>query len=323
MPGVPEFLGPRLRWGVVPPRPEKPVSETLPDLAVSSLLHAAVHSACRRRSTARGRLSKGRNRESQDACRRNAAHGCVKREKSTARHWCINAFKENNRFASLGASVANTRRTRTMGRGRDRGQNRRSYDDDQPTVDWGRPSQQSFRRGPREDAATTGPALDASVKWFNAEKGFGFVELDDESGDAFLHAAVLEAAGHDSVDPGAKLSVQVGVGQKGRQITAVLAVDASTAAPERRPTQSSSRSSPGRERHDPSTATTVEGTVKWFKSDKGFGFVIGDDGGKDVFVHISVVERSGLGTLGEGRRVSMKVITTPKGREAISITMLD
>ena len=212
---------------------------------------------------------------------------------------------------------------RAMGRGRDRGQRRRGYDDEEPSSDWVQPSQQSFRSTPRQDAAPSGPALDATVKWFNAEKGFGFVELADGSGDAFLHAAVLEAAGHDSVDPGAKLSVQVGVGQKGRQITAVLAVDASAAAPERRPMRSSSRPSPGRERHDASTATTVEGTVKWFKSDKGFGFVVGDDGGKDVFVHITVVERSGLATLGEGQRVSMKVVTTPKGREAISLTLLD
>ena len=121
-----------------------------------------------------------------------------------------------------------------MGRGRDRGQNRRGYDDDQPSSIGSGPlssrcSGTSGRLGP------SGPALDATVKWFNAEKGFGFVELADGSGDAFLHAAVLEAAGHDSVDPGAKLSVQVGVGQKGRQITAVLAVDTSTAAPERRP----------------------------------------------------------------------------------------
>jgi CspA family cold shock protein len=209
-----------------------------------------------------------------------------------------------------------------MGRGRDRGQNRRSYDDDRPTVDWGRPSQQSFRRAPREDAAPTGPALDASVKWFNAEKGFGFVELADGSGDAFLHAAVLEAAGHDSVDPGAKLSVQVGVGQKGRQITAVLAVGASTAAPERRPMRSSSRPSSGRERHDPSTATTVEGTVKWFKGDKGFGFVVGDDGGKDVFLHIRVLQRAGLEHVDEGQRLSLQVVQTPKGREAISVTLL-
>jgi cold shock protein len=118
------------------------------------------------------------------------------------------------------------------------------------------------------------------------------------------------------------MSVQVGVGQKGRQVTAVLTVDASSAAPERRPMRPAPRPSFGRERHDPSTAITVEGTVKWFKSEKGFGFVVGDDGGKDVFLHIKVVERSRLGTLGEGQRVSMKVVQTPKGREAISITLL-
>ena len=46
------------------------------------------------------------------------------------------------------------------------------------------------------NAGPSGPAIDAVVKWFNADKGFGFVELADRSGDAFLHAAVLEAAGH-------------------------------------------------------------------------------------------------------------------------------
>ena len=209
-----------------------------------------------------------------------------------------------------------------MGKGRDRGQRRREYDEE-PSSDWVQPSRQSFLSTPRQDAPPSGPAIEATVKWFNAEKGFGFVELADGSGDAFLHAAVLETAGHDSVDPGAKLSVQVGVGQKGRQITAVLAVDASTAAPERRPMRSSPRPSPGRERHDASTATTVEGTVKWFNSDKGFGFVVGDDGGKDVFLHVSVVERSGLATVGEGQRLSMKVVKTAKGREAVSLTLLD
>jgi CspA family cold shock protein len=63
--------------------------------------------------------------------------------------------------------------------------------------------------------------------------------------------------------------------------------------------------------------------VKWYKSDKGFGFVVGDDGQKDIFLHATVVERAGLGTIGEGQRVSMKVVQTPKGREAISVTLLD
>jgi len=49
------------------------------------------------------------------------------------------------------------------------------------------------------------------------------------------------------------------------------------------------------------------GTVKWFNSQKGFGFIQPDDGGKDVFVHISAVERAGIGSLNEGQKVSYDV----------------
>ena len=208
-------------------------------------------------------------------------------------------------------------------KGRDRGQRRRGFDDDS----FGGPESRdeapyqppSFRRpAARQDAAPTGPALDATVKWFNAEKGF--VELGDGSGDAFLHIGVLQNAGHDVVAPETKLKVQVGQGQKGRQVTAVLEVDATSAAaqPARRPPvkQSFDRSRP-----DPSTASAVEGTVKWFNPDKGFGFAVAEDGDKDVFIHISVVEKAGIRTLADGQRVSMKVVKTAKGREAISLTL--
>jgi CspA family cold shock protein len=50
------------------------------------------------------------------------------------------------------------------------------------------------------------------------------------------------------------------------------------------------------------------GTVKWFNPDKGYGFIRPDDGGKDVFVHISAVERSGLRNLQEGQKISFDVI---------------
>ena len=182
--------------------------------------------------------------------------------------------------------------------------------------------QQSFRRSPSENAAPSGPPIDAVVKWFNADKGFGFVELADGSGDAFLHVALLQAAGHDAVDPETKLSVQVGQGQKGRQVTAVLGVDASAGGAPRAVARPAPRASSGRERPDPATAVEVEGTVKWFNPEKGFGFVVCEDGGKDVFVHISVVERAGLGGLDEGQRLAMKVVKTQKGREAISLTVL-
>ena len=57
------------------------------------------------------------------------------------------------------------------------------------------------------------------------------------------------------------------------------------------------------------------GVVKWFNAQKGFGFIQPDDGGKDVFVHISAVERAGLGSLNEGQNVRYEVVTE-RGKQA-------
>ncbi len=54
------------------------------------------------------------------------------------------------------------------------------------------------------------------------------------------------------------------------------------------------------------------GTVKWFNSTKGFGFIQPDNGGQDVFVHISAVQRSGLGELTEGQKISYEEVRDPK-----------
>jgi CspA family cold shock protein len=54
------------------------------------------------------------------------------------------------------------------------------------------------------------------------------------------------------------------------------------------------------------------GTVKWFNSTKGYGFIQPDDGSPDVFVHISAVERSGLGSLGEGQKLSFEAVRDPR-----------
>lgn len=56
------------------------------------------------------------------------------------------------------------------------------------------------------------------------------------------------------------------------------------------------------------------GTVKWFNTQKGYGFIQPEDGGKDVFVHVSAVERSGLGTLNEGQKVSYELETGRQGK---------
>lgn len=171
-------------------------------------------------------------------------------------------------------------------------------------------------------AAPAGPSLEAVVKWFNSEKGFGFIELGDGTGDAFLHIGALQAAGRESVAPGAKMRVEVGQGAKGRQVTRVVEVDESTATVEAaRRGPPKPRPAGGRVTHDPATALPLDGAVKWFNSEKGFGFIGADDGGKDVFVHISVLERSGVASLAEGQRVAMRVVETPKGREAVSLSL--
>jgi cold shock CspA family protein len=103
------------------------------------------------------------------------------------------------------------------------------------------------------------------------------------------------------VAPETKLRVQVGQGQKGPQVTAVLELDASTAAATS--PSMSPKMSGGRERPDPATASEIHGTVKWFNGQKGFGFIQPDNGGKDVFVHATALERAGMRGLAEGQKV--------------------
>jgi len=219
-----------------------------------------------------------------------------------------------------------------------RGPRRRGFDDDWGfTPDSGsggggggngggsRPAPRPASGFSRDPVMAEGPTVDATVKWFKTDKGFGFVELADGTGDAFLHIGALQAAGHESVSPGAKLKVSVGQGAKGRQVTRVLEVDessASSAPIDRAPRAGGiGGARPPRRSVDPGSAVEMAGTVKWFNESKGFGFIAGEDGGKDVFIHASVLGSAGLSRLAEGQRVSMRIVDTPKGREAVSISL--
>ena len=118
------------------------------------------------------------------------------------------------------------------------------------------------------------------------------------------------------------MKVNVGNGIKGAQVTRVLEVDTTGAAERAGPSRGSGDSPrPPRRAPDPSTAVSVTGVVKWFDDHKGFGFVQSNDGGKDVFVHISILGPAGIQGLSEGQPVTMRVVDTPKGREALSISL--
>ena len=201
----------------------------------------------------------------------------------------------------------------------DRGPKRGGYDDDQKSDDRAAGVRPNY---PSPSATQASGSVEAIVKWFNAEKGFGFVALAAGS-DAFIHIRHLEAAGHSSVPEGTRVKVRISQGQKGPEVTEVIEVDPSTAQVTSTPAgRSSPRSSSQRQ---PSDGTTTEciGSVKMYNANKGFGFVGQDGGGKDVFVHATTLERSGLSGLTEGQRVRMQIGQGQKGLEARSIKLLD
>ncbi len=164
------------------------------------------------------------------------------------------------------------------------------------------------------------PSVEATVKWFKDDRGYGFVEIGTGQSDAFLHASTLHAAGVGTVSAGAKLRVVVRHGLKGPQVARVVQVDSSEIV-ERPYRSSANHARPARRpQPDPATAVSLGGKVKWFNEGKRFGFVVADDG-NDVFVHASTLEAAGVAHLADGQAVMMRVVDTPRGREAIAIAV--
>jgi len=173
---------------------------------------------------------------------------------------------------------------------------------------------------PRFEEQPSGPPVKAVVKWFRADRGFGFVELADGGGDAFLHASVLGRLGVQQVETGETLEVRIAPGQRGPQVTEVLNVDSSTAAPAR-PRAPRPGGGGGYDQTPLVASSQEQGTVKWYNATKGFGFIVRDGGGKDVFVHASALQRAGLMSLNEGQRVVVDIAEGRKGPEAVGITL--
>jgi cold shock protein len=157
--------------------------------------------------------------------------------------------------------------------------------------------------------------LEAQVMWFNADKGFGFVKAIDGS-EAYLHVRELEGAGKSSVSVGTDLTVRIKEGPKGLHVSQVLEIKHPIAQPAlpdreaRRPTARAEMNAPEEE---------GAGTVKFYNPDKGFGFIGLEGGEKDVFVHASVLNRSGLGVLTQGQKVRLMYAKGPKGLEARTV----
>ena len=169
------------------------------------------------------------------------------------------------------------------------------------------------------------------VKFFNGQKGFGFIQVDDRPDDVFVHISAVEQAGLAGLAEGQPLEFTL-VDRGGKVSATDLVIDGEPiAVAERapRPERSFDRDRPPRDGggfrggdrdsaprapQRESTGERANGTVKFFNDMKGFGFVQRDDGGEDVFVHISALERSGMGQVTQGDRLSFDIEIDRRGK---------
>lgn len=160
-----------------------------------------------------------------------------------------------------------------------------------------------------------------TVKWFNTSKGFGFIEPEDGGQDVFVHASAVEQAGLGMLNEGQKVSYELEQDRRSGKMSAGSLQDLGGGVPSSpRPQRSFEQRRPrddgyggggyggggfgGGRGGGGQVSGSGTGTVKWFNQTKGFGFIQPDDGGGDVFVHISAVERAGLRGLDEGATIA-------------------
>ena len=148
------------------------------------------------------------------------------------------------------------------------------------------------------------------LKWFNGAKGFGFLMPEDGSYDAFLHITTLQQVGMHSIGEGAVLMCKVFNSDKGHQIKEVVEIidkGVMSTVPEM---------------DEETGMMTMGGLVKWYKPEKGFGFIIPDDGMKDVFIHKTLLGKLEIDYLEAGQRVKVTLKAVDKGREAVNIEVI-
>ncbi len=144
-----------------------------------------------------------------------------------------------------------------------------------------------------------------AVKFFNANKGFGFIQREDGGEDVFVHISAVERAGLEGLAEGQTLEFNL-VDRGGKISAADLQVVGDVIPVEQR------AETPQRQL----TGERATGTVKFFNAMKGFGFITRDDGQPDAFVHISAVERSGLREINEGDRLEFDLEVDRRGKHS-------
>jgi cold shock protein len=138
-----------------------------------------------------------------------------------------------------------------------------------------------------------------TVRWFDPERGFGFLAPEDGSPDVFVHASEVTGAGARLLREGQAVEFEVGENERGPQALRVRVTGQVAAG----------------------TRLGVLGTVAWYEPGKGYGFATPDDGGPEVFVHSSAIVTGGVVTAGQ--RVAFLVTEAERGPQAEHVVPLD
>ncbi len=155
------------------------------------------------------------------------------------------------------------------------------------------------------------------VKFFNPQKGFGFIVRDDGGEDVFVHISAVEQAGLTDLADGQPLAFTL-VDRGGKISATDLKIEGEPMEIVRTPRPEGAGGFGGNDRGPQRqlTGEKAQGTVKFFNAMKGFGFISRDDGQPDAFVHISAVERAGLPTINEGDRLEFEIEVDRRGKFA-------
>mmetsp|Transcript_25615 Transcript_25615/g.55357 ORF Transcript_25615/g.55357 Transcript_25615/m.55357 type:complete len:202 (-) Transcript_25615:758-1363(-) len=161
-----------------------------------------------------------------------------------------------------------------------------------------------------------------TVKWFNSQKGYGFITPDVEGEDLFVHQSAIQSEGFRTLNENDRVEYDV-ENENGRlkaiNVTAPggqLVKDRGTGGRRGGGAPTAPRKWP--EGTEPSEGKQI-GEVKWFSSEKGFGFVAPRSGGEDLFVHQSAINAPGFRSLMEGEEVEFKVVEERGKQKAIDV----
>jgi len=192
-------------------------------------------------------------------------------------------------------------------------------------------------------------SVKGTVKWFNSTKGYGFITLEN-GGDAFCHASALAALGTPQLETGATVVCDLQDSPRGLQVVQVHSVDMSTAQPSAPAPRRQSRFGGGGDRYggggdrfssgyraphygqdrfggresaaESGGGPMVDGKVKFFNEQKGFGFIMPENGGTDIYVHASALRRSGISVLSPEQHVRYSTRQGMKGVEVDRIEVI-